>query len=716
MKIRSLALLMLASIVGVSVTQAQDVNEEAERAIKEAAKLLAPSIARIETTGGTDVIGAPPPKGGPPGKEGPVIRKGVGPTTGLVVDADGYVLTSSFNFANKPTDIFVTVPGFPRAYAKVVATDETRMLTLLKVIDQKGYKVPEAFPKADLQVGQWAIAMGRSLNPNIDQPPSISIGILSAIGRVWGKAVQTDAKVSPVNYGGPLVAIDGRVIGLLIPASPQGDGETAGFEWYDSGIGFAVPFEDILRVVPKMKAGTPDKPAVLRGGLLGVNFQSADQYNAAPVIGVVNPSSPAEKAGLKTGDRILEVDGKPVFNNAQVLHVLRPKYEGDTVSLKIKRGEQELEIKDIKLSGTTQSFEPGFLGILPMRDDPEVGLEIRYVFAGSPADKAGLKIGDRILKVGLKNAPKGPMPGGLRPFSGRQQFAQIMQGFSNGTALTLEVKRAADEKVEIIDVTLSLQPDEVPAELPNAPASKGRALEPQKPVGAELPKGKEEPKKEAKKDEEKPKIKTGLIRKKNEALNRDYWVHIPDNYDPNVSHGLIVWLHAAGRDGRDADDMSKLWDRFCEKYNFIIMGPKAGSNTGWVPGEAQDIRRDMDLVFNEYTIDRQRVIIHGTGLGGQMAYYLGFNARDVFRGCVPVAASLATNPKDPQPNQTISFFIVGGAKDPTIKDIERGANLLKEKKYPVWLRIMKESGKEYVNDDDAIFREMVRWMDALDRR
>ncbi len=713
MNIRSIALLMLASILGVGVSSAQDVNDDAELAIKEAAKALSPSIARIETTGGGDTIVAPP-KGGPPGKEPPAIRKGTGPTTGIVVDADGYILTSSFNFTNKPTDIFVTVPGQPRAVAKVVATDETRMLTMLK-IDQKGLKVPEAFPKADFQVGQWAIAMGRSLNPNIEQPPGISIGILSAIGRVWGKAVQTDAKVSPVNYGGPLVSIDGRIIGLLIPASPQGDGETAGFEWYDSGIGFAAPFEDVLRVVPRMKAGTPEKPVVLKAGMLGVNFASGDQYNAIPTIGVVNPASPAEKAEIKTGDVILEVDGKPVMNNAQVLHMLRPKYEGDGVTLKVKRGDKEMEFKDIKLSGTTQSFEPGFLGILPMRDDPEVGVEIRFVFAGSPADKAGLKMGDRILKVGTKAGAKGPMPGGPKAFSGRQQFTQIMQSFSNGTALTLEVKRAGADKIENVDVTLAVQADEVPAELPKADASKGRALEAQKPVGSELPKG--EPKKEEKKDDkDKPKIKTGLLKKKNEALNRDYWVLVPDNYDPNVSHGLIVWLHAAGRDGRDSDDMGKLWDSFAEKYNFIVMGPKAGANTGWVPGEAQDIRRDMDLVFNEYTIDRQRVIVHGSGIGGQMAYYLGFNARDVFRGCVPVGATLATNPKDPLPNQPISFYVVGGAKDPTIKDIEKGPSLLKDKKYPVWMRVMKESGKEYVNDDADIFREMVRWMDALDRR
>lgn len=74
------------------------------------------------------------------------IRKVVGPTTGLVVDADGYVITSSFNFINKPTAIFVTVPNKGRSVAKVIATDQSRMLTLLKV-DLKGLEVPKALPK-----------------------------------------------------------------------------------------------------------------------------------------------------------------------------------------------------------------------------------------------------------------------------------------------------------------------------------------------------------------------------------------------------------------------------------------------------------------------------------------------------------------------------------------------------------------------------------------
>src|SRR5947207_3429247 len=85
-----------------------DVNEATEKAMKAASAKVAPSIVKIETAGGTELIKEkedPKKKGGAP----PGTRKGVGPTTGLIVSPDGYVITSSFNFANRPTDIFVTV-------------------------------------------------------------------------------------------------------------------------------------------------------------------------------------------------------------------------------------------------------------------------------------------------------------------------------------------------------------------------------------------------------------------------------------------------------------------------------------------------------------------------------------------------------------------------------------------------------------------------------
>jgi serine protease Do len=290
---------------GQSSSSSVDINEATERALKAAAARVAPCVVKIDTVGGAEVIPGGGKKG-PPGK-GAIIRKGIGPTTGLIVSADGYIITSSFNFAHKPTDIYVTVPGQPTPFvAKVVAQDLSRMLVLLK-INATGLPVPAAVPKEEIQVGQWAIALGRTSDPDIEHPPSMSIGIISALNRIYGKAIQTDAKTSPVNYGGPLVALDGRVFGVIVPMTSRAEGETAGVEWYDSGIGFAVPLEDILRVLPRLKQGQD-----LRRGLLGITPQSTDLYSTPPTIGSILPDSAAARAGLQVGDVILEVNSKPV--------------------------------------------------------------------------------------------------------------------------------------------------------------------------------------------------------------------------------------------------------------------------------------------------------------------------------------------------------------------------------------------------------------------
>ena len=98
-----------------------------------------------------------------------------------------------------------------------------------------------------MRVGQWAIAVGRTFESD---RPNMAVGILSALDRVWGKAIQTDAAVSPNNYGGPLVDIRGRVLGVLVPLSPEAADEMAGVEWYDSGIGFAIPWKRSSRSCP----------------------------------------------------------------------------------------------------------------------------------------------------------------------------------------------------------------------------------------------------------------------------------------------------------------------------------------------------------------------------------------------------------------------------------------------------------------------------------
>ncbi|MFN4260343.1 MAG: trypsin-like peptidase domain-containing protein [Gemmataceae bacterium] len=677
-------------LLGLSAARAQDVdvNELLEKAMKDAAAKVAPSVVLIETTGGTEIIGR--------GPRGQLVRKGVGPTTGVIVSPDGYIISSAFNFANKPSAIFVAVPGEKeRKVATIVATDRTRMLTLLK-IDAKDLPVPPATPKNDIRVGQWSLALGRTLNPDVNEPPSISKGIISALNRIWGKAVQTDAKVSPVNYGGPLVDIQGRVMGILVPASPQAQDETAGIEWYDSGIGFAIPLEDVMAALPRLKQGQD-----LNRGLLGISLQSGDIYGAAPVIGSVAPESAAAKAGIKQGDVIVEIDGQPVVRQAQILHILGPKYEGDTVSVKIKRGDEIINLPNLQLTGTTTAFAHGFMGIVPLRDDPEVGVGVRYVFPKSAADIAGIKEGDRIMKVGPTqgNAP-------LRPFSGRDQLQAILNQARSGTAIQVEVQRS-EGKTETVTLTLGDVSTAVPAQLPEK-RSLAKALEPRKQPGAKpMP-----PKKEEEKKEEEKKPETGLLQRSNAARDQEYWLYVPDNYDPNIAHALVIWLHPANK-FKDADTFVNTWKQYCEDRHIIAIGPQSTNEDGWLPSESDFIRGAAREVMEQYTVDPQRVVVHGMGLGGQMAYYLGFQDRSLIRGVAVTGAVLTRDPKENVATQRLAFFVVAGGKDPLAKDIADSRDKLAAEKFPVTYREIPEMGHQYL--DRPTLEELVRWIDSLDR-
>ncbi len=183
-----------------------------------------------------------------------------------------------------------------------------------------------------MRVGQWALAVGRTFEA---EQPNVSVGIVSALNRIWSKAIQTDAKVSPNNYGGPLVDISGRVLGVLVPMSPDGSEEVAGVEWYDSGIGFAIPLEDVLHVLPKLEQGQD-----LRAGVLGVNLKGRGMYRLARR----DCAGPGEGAGVQSwiSSRRQDRRGRGAADRsrpAELKHALGPIYAGETVRVVAERGE-----------------------------------------------------------------------------------------------------------------------------------------------------------------------------------------------------------------------------------------------------------------------------------------------------------------------------------------------------------------------------------------
>jgi serine protease Do len=295
--------------------------------------------------------------------------------------------------------------------------------------------------------------------------------------------------------------------------------------------------------------------------------------------------------------------------------------------------------------------------------------------------------------------------------SGRDELLEMLSAFRPAMPIRLEVLRKAAKKAETLTLNLAplpgTTPDDkavIPERLPPE-ASLKKALEP-----LEVAPGQPKPPKIDRGDK---KAETGFLKRTTVGGDHKYWIYVHEDYDPNIAHALVVWLHAPqGNSDDDIERFTGLWEDYCKDHHLILVGPQSESDNGWTPSEAEFVQVAAREVMAHYTIDLQRVVAHGLGIGGQMACYLGFNARDLFRGVATVAA-VVTNPKDNVPSQRLSFYLVGGDRDPLIKAIAESRTKLIERKIPVYYRELPNRGREYL--EDAVLGELVRWIDTLDK-
>jgi len=639
--------------VSTMPSTAADENLETleEQAFKQAAALVAPSVVQIQTAGGRDVVGR--------------VLTGTGPTTGVIVSEDGYIISSSFNFISKPSTILVNLPdGRKNLLAKVVATDHSKMLTLLK-IDAKDLPKAPAAAKESIKVGQWAIAMGRTYSSEI---PNVSTGIISARDRVWGRALQTDAKISPINYGGPLVSIEGKVQGILVPLSTRGKGETAGVEWYDSGIGFAIPMEDVYRAVEKLKTGKDLHP-----GLLGVSFQgAAGLLGGKPVINKVRSGSPAAAAGLKSGDKIVEVDGHTIIRTNGIRHALGSKYAGDKVAVVVERDGKTIR-KQVTLAAKLEPYEPSYFGVLPQRPfgdgDDKPGVGLRHVFAGGPAEKAGLKRGDRVLKVDGKE------------IADADSLKTIIRGLKPKAKVSVEYQHGEDRKTA--EVVLSTIPNDIVKELSPEAVLPGENLA----------------------------VKTGRITKQMPNHERSYWAYIPPTYNPKHQYGVMVWLHPPN-DTMEAT-IFKQWQAVCDRRGILILAPKAGKLEGWTANEAVFVKDALDDFADDYSIDPDRVFLHSYDDGAAFAFQVAFKYQSAFKGVAVAGAALRSRPPENGPETLQYFHFVCGSDDPVNRFVSRAVASLRKLNYPTSSTTVEDFGHQYCQEGQIT--EIARWADSLDR-
>jgi S1-C subfamily serine protease len=276
------------------------------------------------------------------------VPKGTG--SGFIWDEQGHVVTN-YHVIQEADAAQVMLSDNTTYTARLVGVAPDKDLAVLRIQAPRGKLRPIPVGTShDLKVGQMAFAIG---NPfGLDQ--TLTTGVVSALGREIESVsrhkikdvIQTDAAINPGNSGGPLLDSDGRLIGVNTAIySPSGT---------SAGIGFAIPVDEVNRVVPQLiNQGRISQPG------LGVQLapdQWVEQMGLpGPLILQVIEGTPADKAGLQPttrtrngdislGDVILSVDGKRTKNSSDLHDALDNKKVGDTVTLKINRGGQEMEV------------------------------------------------------------------------------------------------------------------------------------------------------------------------------------------------------------------------------------------------------------------------------------------------------------------------------------------------------------------------------------
>ncbi|MFT3882544.1 MAG: hypothetical protein QM703_23190 [Gemmatales bacterium] len=208
------------------------------------------------------------------------------------------------------------------------------------------------------------------------------------------------------------------------------------------------------------------------------------------------------------------------------------------------------------------------------------------------------------------------------------------------------------------------------------------------------------------------KPKTGFYEVNDTTSGHSTWYYVPEDYDPNISYGVVIWLQPAGETMQEG--ILSVWKPICNQHHLILMAPKAENAQGWLTSEADQIQLELRALLRQYTIDRQRIVAHGLRQGAQFALYLGFDARELIRGVAAVAGSLAQAPKENVPNQRLSFFLVAGDRDPQIEAVRAVPSKLKENHFPLIYHEIPNQGNGYITEL-AVFEQLVLWVVGLDR-
>lgn len=345
-------------------------------------------------------------------------RMGLG--SGVIIDKDGYILTNA-HVVERASQIKVKLSDGREFDAELKGKDSRSDLAVVKI---KAHNLPVALlgNSDDIAIGQWVLAIGNPFGFAIENPePTVTAGVISATHRYlpalgrrersYDDLIQTDAAINPGNSGGPLVNLKGEVIGINTAIITTSGGY--------QGIGFAIPINKAKRILNKLIKGEK-----ILYGWLGVSIQNLNEdlrsyfgikEKKGVIIVKVYSNSPADKAGLKEGDLIITFDDKPVTTTRDLVRMVTSTEVNEKITLKIVRdgkerkvgviiGKRPEEFGEIEMAGETtfRGMEVEDLTSLYKRRfgiRGNQGVVITYIEDNSPADKAGLRVGDVILKI-----------------------------------------------------------------------------------------------------------------------------------------------------------------------------------------------------------------------------------------------------------------------------------------------------------------------------
>ena len=348
----SLVFAMLGAVAGIfiarnipiaSVQQSKQVVIDEQTAVANVAKKVSPSVVSIISS--SDELDP---------FTGSSSQSQVGAGTGIIMTSDGLILTNKHVVDSNLSYSVITNDGTKYKDARVVATDPSNDIAFIRV-KADNLKPAELGDSDKVEVGQSVVAIGNALG---EFQNTVTTGVISGKSRpitavkgdgrqeVLPNLFQTDAAINAGNSGGPLVDIEGRVIGINTAVAGSAE-----------NIGFAIPINDAKSSLDTVKSGGKISRAFLGVRFININESLARANDLASSTGAlvyasgsqlaVLPSSPAAKAGLKEGDIILSIDGQNLDTNNPLSSVIGKKKPGDEVTLVILRDGQKQNIKAV---------------------------------------------------------------------------------------------------------------------------------------------------------------------------------------------------------------------------------------------------------------------------------------------------------------------------------------------------------------------------------